>query len=178
MDTIAQRAVKLKPGSVLGIGNTPDKISRPLPHFIMRPMLITDMNRVMKDWIKHYRSQSRAPADVYSIGMQRRFARHARNGNKILIAADPDPSAAGEKRDILGWICFRPWDESVVCVHYIYVRNEYRTQGLGSALLAAAGWSPSMFIISGHRCALPRKLRTRYKFSYNEFLLEEVNEWP
>ncbi len=151
--------------------------SRPLPAFVMRDMLLTDLNRILSDWLTHYRPRMlRVPKDVYSVGMQKRIARHAKR-NKILLAVDPDPEALPNKRDILGWICFKPWADDVILVHYMYVRCECRDQGLGRALLAAAGWRPGMWILSGHDCALPRALRRRYGFSHNPFLLEEVSEW-
>lgn len=125
----------------------------------------------------HYRKRMPRVADrLYYTGMQRRFARHAKR-NKILVAVDPDPKAASEQRDILGWICFKPWDTKCLVVHYIYITKCYRDQGLGTALLAAAGWHPKMVILSGHECVLPRAIKRRYGYFHNPFLLEEVAEW-
>lgn len=148
-----------------------------LPACMFRDMLVLDMNRLLSDYITHYRPMMRSHhKDIYSVGMQRRFARLARK-NKVLLAVDPDPVARTEKRDILGWIMFKRWEDSALIVHYIYVRMAYREQGLARALLAAAGWQPGMPIIASHKFRLNRRKCKAYKIEPNEFILEELIEW-
>lgn len=157
---------------------TDAEMPRPLPVFALRPMLQPDLNLVLRDWMTHYRKQMyKTPDRVYYVGMQKRIARHARKA-KMLIAVDVDEKAAAEKRDILGWICFNEWDDNCIIVHYVFVKRCFRAQGLGRALMAAAGWRPNtVVVLSGHKCALPRQLQKRYNFHHNPFLLEEILEW-
>lgn len=149
----------------------------PLPAFSMRAMLVVDMNRLLSDYITHYRPMVKEhDKAVYSVGMQKRFARLAKK-SRVLIAYDPDPAAMGEKRDILGWIMYRRWQTKALILHYVYVRQAYRGQGLGRALLAAAGWRPGMPIVATHRHRLYRKQLGNYDVVRNEFILEELSEW-
>lgn len=150
----------------------------PLPHpRVIRQMLIPDMNRLLSDYLTHYRPMLRNHhKDIYSVGMQKRFARLAKN-NKVLIATNPAPEAQEAKRDILGWIMFKRWQDEALIVHYLYVRAPFREQGLARELLAAAGYRDNMPIVATHRFRLDRKQTKRYQVAPNEFLLEEISEW-
>ena len=44
----------------------------------------------------------------------------------------------GDRGRILGWLCHSPMP-SVSCLHYLYVRNQVRRRGIGSALAVSTG---------------------------------------
>lgn len=151
---------------------------KPLPQFTVRDMLVNDMHCLMADYIKHYRPMMKGhQSEIYSVGMQKRFARMARMNN-VLLAVDADPKAFAERRDILGWLIFKRWDTRAIIVHYIYIKKSYREQGLSKALLAAAGWREGLPIIASHKYRIDRRIVKKHKILINEFILEEISEWP
>jgi hypothetical protein len=88
-------------------------------------------------------------------------------GVKVLVAVDGENHAR-----IMGWICWSPMP-SVNVVHYVYVRNQLRKQGIGTLLAHAAdlvGGKPVVYTCEGpaERWLLERHTATL--MSAEEFL--------
>lgn len=148
----------------------------PVPPYTIRQMMIGDMNKILSDYVAHYRTMmSHVNAEVYSKGMQARFGRLALR-NKMLVAANPCSDAIANKKDICGWLMYYKFTEAFV-LHYIYVPREYRMQGVARALMETAGWREGMPIHASHKFRFKTPFQRRLKLIHNPFLLEAVAEW-
>lgn len=61
------------------------------------------------------------------------------HGAHIVVALAPQVPGVFEGRRVMGWICY---ESSIEVVHYFYVKNDFRGQGIAKALIehAASTW--------------------------------------
>lgn len=154
--------------------------ARPLPdNILLRPMEQPDINKILADYLRHHRRHMRGHGpETYKAGMHRRFVRMARCSN-ALLACDPSPEALENTRDIMGWLIYMMYEKRALIVHFVYISEAYREQGLCRKLFEAAGWKEGMPIVATHEYRnLDRKKRRQHNVMLNKFILEELHEWP
>lgn len=64
------------------------------------------------------------------------------------------------REQVRGWVCFSPMGPSSV-LHFVYVRNECREEGIARALVWAAGVDRSRVVLHTHENALARAVIKR-----------------
>lgn len=69
-------------------------------------------------------------------------------GAEVKIACDPD-----DQNLIMGWACAEP-----PALHYVYVKEVYRRQGIGASLVRACGLSSSQVIPCSHWTAFAEEI--------------------
>lgn len=105
---------------------------------VLRALSENDRNFVLDSWRQSYRR--------FNKYRDHKALREHLIDNSTILVMHPRKN----REQILGWICwstnvtFGPW------LHYIYVKNPFRRRGLGSLMLAAAGWPPKAEIVSSH----------------------------
>jgi hypothetical protein len=104
-----------------------------------------DHNFIYNSWINSYRDYAPwAKADVPRATIYKRLRERIDNlllrGCELKIACDPEDTNL-----ILGWMCAEP-----PVLHYIYVKEAYRHQGIALTLMASVGLSSSNIIPCTH----------------------------
>ena len=107
--------------------------------FEIRAYVPTDEAFVMDSWKQSMMHvYTWVPRDTYYRVMDRALARILGN-SQVLVAHEP-----ADHNQIYGWICF-----GEDCVHYCFVKQAFRLQGIGKALLDASG-VPDAPVIATH----------------------------
>ena len=129
----------------------------------VREMIEGDKNFVYHSWIGSYRENAPVPGTVPRATVCKRIRERIdtllKRGAELKIACDPD-----DTNIILGWICAEP-----PALHYIYVKEAYRQQGIALTLLNSVGlasarvipcthWTPFAEQVAAKRPALLRRV--------------------
>jgi GNAT superfamily N-acetyltransferase len=109
-----------------------------------------DGNFVYSSWLNSYRESAiggwKSPTgEAMALGVYYKRARSRidaliKRGAELKVACDPE-----DTNIILGWMCA---EDPVL--HYVYVKEAYRRQGIALSLLAACGLSSSRIIPCSH----------------------------
>lgn len=104
-----------------------------------------DIPLVMDSWQRSF-SRSRhagvVPNNLWVDTMRSLVTGLLARGAKILVARNPD-----DAWQVLGWICFEA-DEHKRAVHYLFVKDPWRRDGIASELLAAALGEPGRAFVT------------------------------
>lgn len=104
----------------------------------------TDEACVYKAWLNSYQAPAMRmwalDARSYYRRMRMRVDALLRRGADLRMAVDPD-----DRNVILGWGCAEP-----PVLHYVYVKEAYRHQGIALTLLAALGLAQEKKIVCTH----------------------------
>ncbi len=147
-------------------------VTMPLPAEITFGHLeAPEINLLLSSWKDSYRwAKAQYAGPVYHTGMEKMIAALA-IAQRLIVARGVGMPA---DRDILGWICFRERavDDPALVVHYTYVKNAYRRQGLAKRLAAQAGWRGlGDTVIGSHKWRCPVEVRKKFRIYLNEFLV-------
>lgn len=132
-----------------------------------RPCEVLDVNFILNSWLKSYQP-SAPPARDYWASQQALIAKLAEHAKVILVCDAENPSF------IIGYICGETV-QSEFRVHYIYVKNSYRRQGVARSLLVALGWTPGTPIIASHWTRACSPNAAKYMLSRDDYVLKEGN---
>ena len=147
-----------------------NKKFQPLPAQVtFGPLDPSEMNFFMGAWQESYRwAYYKYPASVYFAGMSKVIAAFGLT-QRLLVARGV---GLPEGKDALGFICYRERraDDPALVIHYVYVKREYRMQGLAKRLVTEAGWrGPSDKIIGSHKIRWRKEDRVKHRVFLNEF---------
>lgn len=110
---------------------------------------------ILSSWFKSFRKSPWAgtlPNNLYHNCMKELFDQLVERGMYVYVAAastDPD--------QLLGFIAFE--EATVPVVHYVFVKDKFRKQGIGSALMRQAGASADNHWIYTHRTEDSKRFR-------------------
>lgn len=167
----ADQTVKPEP-----VASRPDFAADANIEITFRAMTIDDAAFVLDSWCSSYRhSPHVGPVDdaVFKIEQRARVYRLVPK-SKVLLAVDPK-----DQTRIRGWICFEPPRESngLPIVHYVLVRPELQSRGIGTALVDLAkrtAKDPAGPIWTTHETYPMKRLRAKWGAMYNNYLLDYV----
>lgn len=132
----------------------------------IRPAVETDVALIYSSWLRSYWNATMVGSGVlYAAYQEGQRARIARLIDCVEIACSP---AAPDT--IMGWRC-----SDDVALHYLYVRQPYRHQGIGRYLLATWGWKvgqPLAALAATHMT--PVFARAFPHIPFNPYLLEQT----
>ena len=105
----------------------------------IRPACTDDLPLLLNSWLKSYRNApavTTVPNELYfDEGMGQKARILSLLGEcETRVACDPE-----DHEVVYGWITFEPTLDLPTIVHYAYVKQAYRRQGIGTALLRDAG---------------------------------------
>lgn len=130
----------------------------------------TDTDFIYSTWIKSFRLSALGrgvPSPLYEMGQRSRINRILNHPlTEVWIACDPQAQEL-----IYGYLVIG--GENII--HYLYVKNAYRKQGIGSELLSSWFDRDAQFTHKGKDIwieALMRNKREFRGFIYNPYLLE------
>jgi hypothetical protein len=127
---------------------------------VLRDWKPSDRNFVIDSWVRSYRGSTSAliPESIY-FDSQRRLINALLERCQITIAGfDEDPDT------ILGWAC-----TSSSAIHYVWVRPQFRKQGIAKAMLAQFINAPAVYT---HKSYAIKKPPTLWSFDpYHAFEL-------
>lgn len=139
-------------------------------HVTMRPYEIDDAKFILHSWLKSMRGMYRDAKDAdYYDGAQARILRCSKRA-KVVIAADI------EKPWFIYGYCVADEpasDADPLVVHYAFVKNPYRRQGIGTALLEELGWHPGRLVVATHWNFYLKDIKRVVKIHYNPWLLDQ-----
>jgi GNAT superfamily N-acetyltransferase len=144
---------------------------RPL---VIRSGAIDDVNCIINDWAASYKESPEVQEmdpEVYKVEQRARIFRLL-GASKVSVACDPDNHSK-----ILGWVV-HGWDKGAQApiVHYMYVKREFRLARVGTRLMRHIGWVPGQVVWATHWQPCIRKLRHKWNWLYNRYLLEAPND--
>lgn len=141
-------------------------------HVKFRPYETEDAKFILHSWMKSMRGQYRdSRDDHYYDGMQARIlSLSKRESTKVVVACDRE-----RQHFIYGWCVAEdiPHGQDFLVAHYIFVKNTYRRQGIGTALLEAHGWAPGMAIQITHWNYCLKDIKRVVKLHYNPWRLDD-----
>lgn len=103
----------------------------PSIHYLIRKAIPEDIPFITNSWLKSYRQSGDVkmiPNNQY-FHYQHKMVEHLVPKSIVLVAADKDDMGI-----IKGWICAEVIPNALL-LHFVYVKNDYRRMGIGSALL-------------------------------------------
>jgi hypothetical protein len=125
---------------------------------------VSDENFIFHSWGNSYRDAALAawgdmPKATYYKRVRTRIEALLSRGAELKLAVDPD-----DPNLILGWAC-----AEAPVLHYVYIKEAYRRQGLALQLMGAVGlanarvipcshWTPHAELVASKRPALFRRV--------------------
>lgn len=116
------------------------KPSELLKVVVYRSLEPEDYNCILSDWAKSYKGSPWA--GTVSNNHWHRTVKDtidsllSRGASVLLAVADDDTT------QILGWVCYEKSASGVFVLHYIFVKDDFRGDGIAPSLLAKAGNEP------------------------------------
>lgn len=107
----------------------------------IRDMVSGDVPLIYDSWIHSCLPSQRRDWGNNAFKLRRRIDALIRRGSEVKVAIFPEDGDV-----ILGWACAEP--PSVL--HYVYVKEVYRRQGVAATLLAACGLGAASVIVCTH----------------------------
>jgi GNAT superfamily N-acetyltransferase len=102
-------------------------------YLVFREAEADELNLVLDSWLNSYKKSDYAgviPNHRYPAVMSEMVAGLLGRGAKLIVAVEPETGR------IWGWVCFEEKaQESLGVVHFCYVKDPYRKEGLAKALL-------------------------------------------
>jgi GNAT superfamily N-acetyltransferase len=137
-----------------------------LPHAIRYYDKLGDEAFLYATWLKSYRNSVRGcPTPIFNIGCRMRINKLlARPTTNVVVACHPDTPEM-----VFGYM---------VCegnaLHYLYVKSQYRKQGIARALLDMFNKDmPIQYTHKANEIWIERKLKNEPKYIYNPCILEQ-----
>lgn len=132
-----------------------------------------DSDLIYSTWIKSHKGSGwgrSIPSPLYEIGQRGRIDRILEDPETIvLIACDTDTPEL-----IYGWVVGSP-----DVLHYLYVKGNYRRNGIGSGLIEELLGKPIQYTHKGNDIWIEQKLRNDPRCNqwlYNPYILDKTNE--
>lgn len=153
----------------------------PRDHWRVEPAKVTDTAFIIDSWcadesVRVSRLSGEDP-DVFKVGQRARILRllstcpcAAIRPTKAWFDAQGLPH---DPRVLFGWACYTSERTTLrPIVHFVYVKGDFRGQGLADALLYAAGVRPDKGAWSTHHRQYLRKAVASRGIVYNRYLLD------
>lgn len=106
---------------------------------LIRHALPGDIERVVREWLSSFRNSRWAgviPNNLYKKVYAETIRQLINRGARIDVACyEKKPEL------LLGFICYEHTPRDKI-LHYVFVRSDYRQNGIGKLLLSTAGFSP------------------------------------
>lgn len=140
-------------------------------HVRFRAYDVEDAKFILHSWLRSMRGMYRDATDeAYYKGAQARILKiSAQEKTKVTIACD-----AEKLNYIYGWIVAdQPTGEdNPMVVHYAFVKNSFRRQGIGTALLEAHGWHKEQQVLATHWNYYMKDIKRVVKTHYDPWLVD------
>lgn len=130
-----------------------------------------DVHFIKKTWMRTHRQAitNMCPSELFFPKMEHRIGRIAERA-ECVIAADKEQSFY-----IYGWLVGSPLVSGELLIHYVYVRDQWRNQGVATGMGRHLGYTHKGGIIATH---IPKLMNYRrfdkLKVTLDEFILEEM----
>lgn len=128
----------------------------------------SDASMIYSDWLKSYHSQNKAIPKAVMSKIHRQVVGRLLSQAHTVIAAIDLPDLEDE---YCGWLCADRTDRFFIC-HWGYVKREYRTFGIMTALLNAFEYKRGEPTFLSHDFALRKEL-PRHNFQLVPHLCHE-----
>lgn len=125
---------------------------------------IGDESFLYSTWLKSYRNSVRGcPTPIYNMGQRARINKiMASPDTNVLVACDPDTYEL-----VFGYMVCGAGN----ALHYLYVKMQYRQQGIANALLTSLDASlPIQYSHKPNEIWVERHLKNAPRFIYNPYL--------
>lgn len=127
----------------------------------------TDVGFIYNSWLKSYRSSpnvSKVHHQLYYAG-QHKLIENLLKACKVIVACNPEDS-----EQIYGFIIGEEID-SVLCIHFVYVKQPFRALGIGKLLLNAFKHNIDTTCIYTHHTVVGGKLAEKYNIYFHPYVL-------
>lgn len=133
-----------------------------------------DLNFILNSWMKSYQGVKRnIRPDMYFLGQQRLIGALAQTSD-LIISCDGKP---GQSHFIYGYICGKmDAARNELLLHYVYVKQGYRTVGVAKDLLVQLGWNHATSIQATHWTPTCVSLAQRFRAYFNDYPLTIGNQ--
>lgn len=131
-----------------------------------RPFELPDRSFILKSWLKSYRKyQAGVPDELYFKGQTALiFAIATRS--KLVIACDKDNPGF-----IIGFVCGHLCENLTdTIIHYIYVKDDYRRNGIARDLVMHLGYRQQGNILATHWTKPVTSICQSYPVVYNPYI--------
>lgn len=133
----------------------------------IRPVEPTDVNFVLNSWLQSYRDSLRSISNYTYYPEQQRLIGALADRAKLVVACDAETPSF-----ILGWACGEPLEvDGGLLLHYIYVKQGYRSLHIGQDMLRALGWRAGQEITATHWNRAATSLAAKFKVRHNPYYL-------
>lgn len=133
----------------------------------LRPATSEDVSFIFSSWLKSYRGSpfARNVANEIYFNEHHLLIEKLVRENEVIIACNNE-----DENQIYGYIVAGK-TESIFTLHYIYVKHNFRSMGIGAALLNHFEHDASVASIYTHYTRLCDKLGPKYNFIHHPYIL-------
>ena len=136
----------------------------------LRPMIEDDLPFLFNSWLKSYRFSHFGEKITTTIYFEdhHKIIDNILKKNQVIIACNPeDPS------QLYGYIVAGR-EDSILVLHFVYVKHTFRNMGIGKTLLDAVGHSSDTASVYTHHTRMADKLASKHNFVYHPYLLFDL----
>lgn len=142
--------------------------------FILRETTSNDTNFIFNSFLRSFHAAypNKYVPDALFYKPQSRIITYLLDTADCLIACYPEAP-----EQIIGWILSQPRSEATV-IHYLYIKNQYRKQGIAKDILSQV-LNGNSLVIASHLCddfGIMRKKVPGAKVIYDPFLINKLME--
>lgn len=150
-------------------------------NWIIAQAKVTDVAFIIDSWCADENVHTSRPAgedeDIFKVGQRGRVLRLISSCQCLVVrpteAWFTEHGKPYDPKLVHGWVCIgRDRQTLRPIIHFIYVKAEFRRNGLASALLAMAGVKPELGAWATANRPWLRKAREQRGIMYNRFLLD------
>ena len=138
----------------------------------LRTLTEEDSPFIFNSWLKSYRFSHFGEKITNTIYFEdhHKIIDNILKKNQVIIACNPeDPS------QLYGYIVAGR-EDSILVLHFVYVKHTFRNMGIGKTLLDAGGHSSDVASVYTHHTRMADKLSSKYNFVYHPYLMFDIKE--
>lgn len=138
----------------------------------VREMFPEDENFIYNSWLKSYRN-ARAVRNMENPAYfkeQGKLIRDMLDTCNVTVVCNQNDST-----QILGYMVSQNL-AGILCIHYLYIKQPYRGNGLAKMLVKARGHEIGKPGVYTHHTALSDRLSGKFRFMYNPYIAFETRE--
>jgi GNAT superfamily N-acetyltransferase len=108
-----------------------------LDFVVFRSMYRADYNFVLSSWAHSFKGSPWAgvvPNNDWHASMKNIIDQLQTRGSEVVMAVADD-----DRDQIMGYVCYEKSLAGIPVIHYIFVKDDFRREGLGTALLGVTG---------------------------------------
>lgn len=138
----------------------------------LRPATQEDVPFIFSSWLKSYRNSlyARNITSTTYFSEHHKIIQNIVKKNPVIIACnDADPS------QVYGYICAGK-TEGIFTLHYIYIKQSFRTMGIAKSLMQSMGFDSNVASIYTHHTRTAERLAAKYNMLYHPYVLFNIVE--